>query len=118
MTAFQWFQVLQSLVMLIGTVLIFLWGRTQAQQQALFESRYLGLTREVQALVTRLDHAGQKQSDLVNTVNGLPERMRAVFLPLDRADDMNAESKQDRQRLWDAVNRLSAGGEKGHRGEP
>ena len=67
LTPFQWFQLLQSAVMLSATVLVWLWGRTQkgAVDTALIERRITDVEK-------RLDRAGEKQSDLTDRIQVLP----------------------------------------------
>lgn len=54
----------------------------------------------------RMDKAGNKLSELASEVQGLPERLRGIFLPLDRAHDLVEESKVDRTRLWAELAKL------------
>ena len=57
------------------------------------------LAHDVEQLLIRVDRAGKKQSDLVNTLQGMEERLRHSFLPREVADQWVRESREDRMEL-------------------
>ena|SRR3990167_734966 len=108
MTTFEWFSIIQSVVMTGALVLIWLLRRSfqSGSWSTDLVARLAVLERSHDAHTERLNHTGAKLSDLASTVQGLPERLREHFLPLDRANDWNAESRTDRVRIWQAIDQL------------
>ena len=108
MVGFEWISLLQSVVTAVALILI--WLLRRAFQGGAWTTDLMGrmliIERTQEAQKERLDHAGAKLSDLASHVQGLPERLREQFLSLDRANDIIAESRADRVRIWQAIDQL------------
>ena len=97
MTLFEVFVIVQAIVMAIvaSIVATLKWGMSGGTVLA-----------RLTTLEERMDTAGRELSDLTTDVQGLPERMRGTFMPLDRAADFVRESKDDRLRLQSQIDFL------------
>ena len=79
MTAYEWFQIAQTIIMAVAALLVL--------------SVKVGLKGgSIEVILQRLDQldglmnrAGEKMSDLADTVQGLPDRLRKDFLPREEA---------------------------------
>ena len=116
MTIFELFTIIQSVVMAGATVLVAMLGRDRREMQAkidainenLKNAMPLDLAKQrLDEITKQLDRAGARYSSLASTVNGLPERMRAQFVSVERIEDLLRESREDRTRLWEALRKVS-----------
>lgn len=115
MSPAEWFSVVQSIVLAGAALFVWLWGRDRKDVQEKIDAMKLDVAQciprsevelQLRSLQKQLDQAGEKTSHLASTVNGLPERLRTMFFPMDRADDHIRESREDRQRLWSEFRRV------------
>ena len=86
-----------------------LWGVSWAVSRWVGNTEHAGddLKAQVAEIKRRMDQAGRKISDLTSDVNGLEERVRKEFLPRTEATLLTDESRRDRQRLWEVLERRS-----------
>lgn len=101
MTGFQWFTLIQTVVMTLaaaGVALLYRGFQTGKWVQNQ-ESR----SKEIDQITTRLDRAGQKISDLATDVQGLPERMHRDFIPRETFLIEITGLKERQKDLWTAI---------------
>lgn len=101
MTTYEWFQVIQTIIMAVAAMLVFSvrhsWKHGGSQEAIL--SRLKNVEETIR-------HAGDKMSDLTTQVQGMPERLRHEFMPRDELTYRLDDSSTDRQRLWYAITEL------------
>jgi hypothetical protein len=109
---FQFYQVAQSVVMALATVLAWFWGKQQKAERDLLDGKFAQMMQRQDKyegdVHRRIEHINEQLSvRLVPTVQGLsarldrmPDELRTKFLPLDRAMDLIDESRRDRAALW------------------
>lgn len=118
MNAFQWFSLIQTVLMGVAAVIVALlyrgfytgrWVQKNEDQVGMFETRLAAIER-------RLDNGGAKMSDLASEINGLPERLRLMFVPVELFHHVDERNKEDRsamraeiEKMWHAI-RASQGG--------
>ena len=86
MTTDQLLHIVQFAIMLAAGAFIASWGRERQSAQRLLDQREKEVDRRFTEIFGRVDHAGQKMSDLTNTVQGLPDRLRDQFLSESRRE--------------------------------
>lgn len=115
-TWFLWFQIINTIVVVLAALVIASLKLGAKGDRILF-GKPEELVRRLELLETdvvakhllvlqRLDRTGEKMSTLATEVQGLPERFRTIFISSERATDLLAESREDRKRLWDEVAKI------------
>ncbi len=119
MTAFQWFTIVQTLVMALaaaGLAILIRGFRSGQWARSVGEER----DKEVAAILQRIDQAGKKISDLASEVQAFPSRMHKEFVPrevfelekiysVERREAIREEFRRDTQQLWEALHQFQKG---------
>ena len=105
MDTFQLITLVQAVIMALCT--LGAWSIMRAFRSGQWA---VGLENRLTAVEKRMDKAGEKISDLATFVQGVPELMRKEFLLKERADELLIDSREDRRKLWEAIQDLQRQG--------
>jgi DNA anti-recombination protein RmuC len=114
---FQFYQVAQSMVMALATVLAWFWGKQQKAERDLLDGKFAQMVQRQDKyegdVQRRFEHVNEQLSvrlvptvqSLIGRLDRMPDELRTKFLSLDRANDLFDESRRDRAEMRKELDR-------------
>lgn len=118
MTAFQWFTIVQTVLMATAAALVAViyrgfhtgrWIQKREDADDMIDARLTVIER-------RLDSGSERMSKLASDLNALPDRLRGIFLSIDvfhevekRNTEARSANREDIERIWQVIRGLQGG---------
>lgn len=107
-TGAQWITVAEWVIRVGVGVLMFtvLRGFQSGRWVQARDDKLTDLERSIGALTVRLDKGGKEMSDLASEVQGMPERLRTIFVPRELYGASEAVNGQEHHRMLAEIEKL------------
>lgn len=119
MTAFQWFQLIQTVLMAVAAIIVgmLLRGFSAGKWIQKSEDKHETVMSKIRDIEERADKestilkewrdkVGREMSVFSTKVQAIPETLRIIFLPREVFDVVDRQNSEDREKLHEEVEKL------------